>query len=224
MSSTTMSLASITKKTIMALAGLFLIVFLVIHMGINLFLMPITENHVEIFKEAAEFMGTNPLIKFMEIFLMAAFLLHIVYGVIVQIQNWRARGHRYAVAQKTKTSFLSRYMIYTGILIFLFLGLHFYQFYFIKLGLVVRPDGLGEHDFYKIAVELFQNDLMYNIIYVVSFVFLAFHMNHAFQSAFQTLGLNHPKYMPWIKGFGTLYSIILGVGFTSIPVYFYFFH
>ncbi len=224
MSSTSMSLASITKKIIMALAGLFLAVFLVIHLGINLFLMPLTENHVEIFKEAAEFMGTNPLIKFMEIFLMAAFVLHMIYGVVVQLQNWKARGHRYAVAQKTKTSFLSKYMIYTGILIFLFLALHFYQFYFIKLGLVEHPKGYGEHDFYQIAVELFQNDLIYNVIYIVSFIFLAFHLNHAFQSAFQTLGLNHPKYMPWIKGIGAAYALLIGVGFTSIPVYFYFFH
>jgi len=85
--------SSITKKVIMSLAGLFLIVFLLVHLGINLFLMPLTENHQEIFELLAGFMATNPVIKVMEVFLFGGFIIHIIYGVIVQLQNWASPGH-----------------------------------------------------------------------------------------------------------------------------------
>jgi succinate dehydrogenase / fumarate reductase cytochrome b subunit len=225
MSQSSVGLASITRKTIMALAGLFLIVFLAVHLGINLFLLPIAENNKEIFEEAAHFMGTNPLVKFMELFLIAAFIIHIVYGVIVQIQNWKARKLGYKVMQKTKTSFFSKHMFWTGLVIFLFLAIHFYQFYFIKLGFVAAPEHLNiphpqEEYFYDIAVYLFTYDIFFSILYIVSFIALSLHLNHAMQSAFQTLGLNHPKYMPWVKGISTVYSILIGLGFSAIPLYF----
>ena len=225
MSQSNVGLASITKKTIMAIAGLFLVVFLAVHMGINLFLLPITADHKEIFEEAAHFMGTNPLVKIMEIFLMAAFILHIFQGFAIQIQNWKARKMGYKVAQKTKTSFFSRHMIWTGIVILLFLVIHFYQFYFIKLGFVTAPEQFAhvtshEELFYEIAVYLFTNDLFFSVLYLISFVALSLHLNHATQSAFQTFGLNHPRYMPFIKGFSTVYAILIGVGFSVIPLYF----
>ncbi len=227
MSQSNVGLASITKKTIMAVAGLFLIMFLAVHMGINLFLLPIAENNKEIFEEAAHFMGTNPLVKVMEVFLMAAFVIHIIYGIVIQVQNWQARKIGYKVAQKTATSFGSRFMIWTGVVVLLFLFIHFYQFYFIKLGFVSAPEALNlphpqEEYFYDIAVYLFSNDLFFSILYIVSFVALAIHLNHAMQSAFQTLGLNHPKYMPWIKGISSVYAIIIGIGFSIIPLYLYF--
>lgn len=219
------NLSSITQKTILAIVGLFLIMFLIVHLGINLFLMPITENHKEIFSEAAHFMGTNPVIKFFEIFLMLAVLVHIGLGIKIQIENWKARGQRYAVYGKSYTSFGSRFMIHTGIVIFLFLILHFYNFYFIKLGIVDPPAGAGiphpaEEYFFDIAVYLFTHEILYSILYIVSFVALGVHLNHAFQSAIQTLGFNHPRYTPIVKIIGTIYAVIVSLGFISIPVYF----
>jgi len=196
-------LSSITQKTVLAIAGLFLILFLIVHLGINLFLMPITEGHAEIFAEAAHFMSTNPVVKVFEVVLMAAFLVHIVLGIIIQVQNWKARGQRYTVYGKSETTFGSRFMIHTGIVIFIFLVLHFIHFYFVKL-----------------AVYLFTNEIIYSVVYIVAFVFLAVHLNHAFQSAFQTLGLNHPSYTPVIKTIGTIYALVVCLGFISIPVYF----
>lgn len=215
--------SSITKKVIMSLAGLFLIIFLLVHLGINLFLMPLTENHQEIFELLAGFMATNPAIKVMEVFLFGGFIIHIIYGIIVQLQNWASRGTiRYKSGSKTKVTFSSKYMIYTGILVFLFLAMHMYQFYFIKLGLNSSTfmDAHGHPEFFHIARELFITQPVYSIIYIISFVVLGFHLDHAFQSAFQTLGWEHPKYTPIIKAFGTIYAIVVPLGFIIIPLYF----
>lgn len=217
--------ASITEKTVLAIAGLFLILFLLVHLGINLFLLPIAENHQEIFKEAAHFMGTNPVVKVFEVILMAAFLIHIVMGIVVQVQNWKARGKRYAVYGRSYSSFGSRFMIHTGIAIFLFLILHFINFYFIRLGITEPIAGAdvtapAEEHFNELAIYLFSNEVLYSVLYIVAFGFLAVHLNHAFQSAFQTLGLNHPKYTPTIKKIGTIYAIVVSVGFTIIPLYY----
>ncbi len=217
--------SSITKKVTTAIAGLFLIVFLMVHLGINLFILPITENHQEMFAAAAHFMGTNWIIKVFEIVLMGAILLHVALGIILQFQNWAARGQGYKVKSKSTTSFMSKYIIYTGIMILLFLLVHFYNFYFIKLGLVAAPEIANiahpqEEHFYELAVYLFTNEIGYSILYIVAFVFLGIHLNHAFQSAFQTLGLNHKKYTPAIKTIGKLYSIIIPIGYIIIPLYF----
>ena len=225
MSNSTLSISSISKKIILACAGLFLICFLLVHLGINLFLLPITKDHEEIFTEAAHFMGTNLFIKAFEIVLFAAFVIHIIYAIILQLQNWKARGHAYKVFTKSKTSFLSKYIIYSGLLIFLFLLLHFYQFYFIKLGWVSAPalaniPSPQEEHFYSIAKYLFANDFVYSILYIVAFIILGLHLNHAFQSAFQTLGLNHSKYTPFIKALGTVYAFIIAIGYSIIPIYF----
>ncbi len=217
------TLSSITKKVIMSLAGLFLIIFLLVHLGINLFLMPLTENHKEIFELAAEFMATNPLIKIMEVVLFGGFIIHIFYGIVVQLQDWASRGNvRYKSGNKANTTFSSQTMIYTGLLVFLFLAMHLYQFYFIKLGLNTSPfmSAEGHPQFYEIARQLFSTQPLYSVIYIITFVILGFHLNHAFQSAFQTLGWEHPKYTPFIKALGTIYSIVVPLGFIIIPLYF----
>lgn len=212
--------SSITKKVVMALAGLFLITFLVVHLGINLLLL--SNDDGAAFKIAVEFMTTNPLVKVMEIFLIGGFVVHIVIGVFIQIQNWMARPVRYKVEGYSHLSFFSKYMIHTGAIIFIFLCVHFTNFYFVKLGLVSPPEGVGKEDFYQMATLLFA-DRFYAVLYVVLMIFLGFHLHHAFQSAFQTLGMNHTKYTPFIKAVSTIYSIVVPLGFASIPLFFIFF-
>jgi len=217
--------SSLTKKFIMALVGLFLAVFLIVHLGINLFLLPLTENHVEIFEIAVHFMSTNPLIKIFEVVLFGGFLIHIVFGLILQIQNWMARPVRYKREGFSHISFFSKYMIHTAIIIFIFLVIHFINFYFVKLGFTEAPEGpmvvANNHDFYHMAINLFSNT-WYSVLYIVLIIILGFHLNHAIQSAFQSLGINHSKYTPFIKAVGTIYSIVIPLGFIVIPVYFLF--
>jgi succinate dehydrogenase / fumarate reductase cytochrome b subunit len=170
---------------------------------------------------AVEFMTTNPLIKIMEYFLFAGFGIHIILGIIIQINNWLARPVRYKVEGFSHTSFFSKYMIHTGIIILIFLVIHFFNFYFVKLGWVKPPEGIGQHDFYQMATMLFANKF-YSILYVVLMIFLGFHLHHAFQSAFQSLGLNHTKYTPFIKALSTIYSIVVPLGFACIPLFYMF--
>ncbi len=212
--------SSITKKVLMALAGLFLVTFLCVHLGINLMLLK--NDGGRAFSEAATFMGTNPVIKVAEIVLFAGFLLHIAFGLIVSGQNRSARPIAYARSNSSDTSFFSKYMFHTGIIVFIFLALHFCDFYFIKIGLVAPPPGIAVHDFYSRTLLLFSTP-WYSLFYIVSFIVLGIHLNHAIQSAFQTLGWNHSKYTDAVKVIGSVYSVAIAAGFSIVPIYVLFF-
>lgn len=212
------SLSSLSHKYVMALAGAFLMVFLVVHLTTNLLMLVGREA----FDQAANFLRTNTLIKGFEYALFAGFLIHILLGVIIWIRNTRSRPVKYHVRLKTETAAFSKFMIHTGAIIFVFLVIHLINFYFVRLGLVAVPEAAsGKHDFFTMAAELFGNP-WYSALYIVCFVFLGFHLNHAFQSAFQSLGLNHNKYFRAIQVIGTIYAIVIFLGFSIIPIYFLF--
>jgi succinate dehydrogenase / fumarate reductase cytochrome b subunit len=202
--------SSISRKFVLALAGLFLLTFLPVHLAINLFLL---KADPEPFNTAAHFMATFPVIKIIEIVLFGAILIHITYGIWLQIQNWFARPIGYVSGSKTETSFFSKFMIWTGAAIFSFLILHFFNFYFIKLGLVKG----NPEDFYSTAHNLFHIPA-YNYIYLTCFALLGFHLYHAFSSAFQTLGLNHRIWTPVVKVVAFIYSIVIPLSFASISI------
>jgi succinate dehydrogenase / fumarate reductase cytochrome b subunit len=202
--------SSISKKFVMALAGLFLLLFLPLHFIINLMLL---RSDPEPFNRAAHFMATFPVIKILEIVLLAAILIHIIYGIYLQIQNWLSRPIGYAGGLKSKTASLSRFMIWTGAVVMTFLIMHFFNFYFIKLGLVSGDP----ENFYSIAHDLFKIPA-YNYIYLSCFLLLGLHLHHAFNSAFQTLGLNHQIWTPVIKVLAWIYAIFMPAGFAFISV------
>lgn len=202
--------STISKKFVMALAGLFLLLFLPVHLSINLMLL---KPDPEPFNKAAHFMATFPLVRIMEILLLAGIAIHITTGLIIQIQNWLARPVGYAGGSKSETSFFSRFMIWTGASIMIFLVLHFFNFYFIKLGLVAG----NPEDFYTVAHSLFRIPA-YNYIYLSSFVLLGLHLYHAFSSAFQTLGLNHRIWTPVIRVIALIYAIAIPLGFGIISI------
>jgi succinate dehydrogenase / fumarate reductase, cytochrome b subunit len=202
--------SSITKKFVMALAGLFLLTFLPVHLFINLMLL---RSEPGPFNTAAHFMATFPLIKIVEIVLFGAILIHITWGVFLQIQNWLARPVGYVNYTKTETSFFSRFMIWTGATILTFLILHWFNFYFIKIGLVKG----NPEDFYSVAHNLFKIPA-YNYIYLGCFALLGFHLFHAFYSAFQTLGLNHRIWSPVVKIVALIYAILIPAGFAAISI------
>jgi succinate dehydrogenase / fumarate reductase cytochrome b subunit len=202
--------SSISKKFVMAMAGMFLLTFLPVHLIINFFLL---KDDPAPFNNAAHFMATFPVIKIIEIVLLCTILVHITWGIMLQIQNWFARPVGYAGGRKSETSFFSKFMIWTGSSIFIFLILHFFNFYFIKLGLV---EGDPE-DFYSVAHDLFKIPV-YNYIYLTCFALLGFHLFHAFSSAFQTLGLNHRIWTPVIKVVALVYSIAIPLSFAFISI------
>jgi len=207
-------ITSIAKKFIMALSGLFLIVFLLVHLGINLLLL---SSDPDLFNSASHFMATNPLIQVAQYVLALGFLVHILSGIALTVQNRLARPIQYASNKPSANSSLeSRTMIVSGMLVLLFLILHMRNFFYhIKFGQV--PDG-GD---YVLVTNLF-DIWYYTLLYVASFVILGFHLNHGFQSAFQSMGANNSSWsMIWKKA-GTIYSVIVAGGFSVIALYLFF--
>ena len=215
--------SSIAKKLIMSLAGIFLIIFLLVHLGINLSL--ILSDTREGFNKAAHFMAGNWVIKILEIVLFGGFLLHMFYGVYLQIQNWMARPNRYKKENYSQTSFFSKFMIHTSVIITIFLVIHMIDFYFKSRFFGEVPNviygGKEYPDMGILVIEKFKI-LSFVLIYIASFLILAFHLFHGFQSAFQTLGLNHKVYTPIIKSLGIIYTLLVTAGFILIPIYIYF--
>jgi succinate dehydrogenase / fumarate reductase cytochrome b subunit len=214
--------SSIGKKMFVSLAGIFLIVFLLVHMGVNL--LVIIYKDPMVYNKAAHFMSSNILIKIFEIVLFGGFLLHIIYALILQLQNWIARPKRYLKANYSNTSFFSKFMIHTAVIILVFLVIHFMDFY-IKAkfghGAEIMVDGVVFHDFATEIVDKFKI-LPFVIFYIAAFVFLGFHLIHGFQSAFKTLGWDNRKYTPAIQVLAILYSTVVVAGFSIIPVIIYF--
>jgi len=155
-------IASISKKIVVACVGLFLLLFLLVHLGINLCLLRPDDGAW--FVAASNFMGTNYIVKVFEIVLFAVLFIHIVLTIALQIQNWKARPVRYHQPSKSKTSAASKTMIWTGGLVLCFLILHFANFYFVKMGWVegkymIQSEELITSEMQKEYMDLTQGKL-----------------------------------------------------------------
>ena len=221
--------SSIGQKVVMALTGLFLITFLVVHLIGNLQLIGVDGGQA--FNEYAYFMTSNPAIKSISWGLYLFIIIHSVQGIVLWLRNKKARGaHGYAVkVDRTSgtASFNSVYMGALGTIILVFILLHMYQFWLqMKLGatpMIAYEGGADIKDLYIMVEEAFANPV-YVIIYVLSMIVVGMHLWHGFQSAFQTLGLNHRKYTPFIKSVGKVYSVLVPLGFAVIPIVMYLRH
>ncbi len=215
--------SSIGQKLIMSLTGLFLITFLLVHLIGNFQLM--LSDGGEAFNLYAKFMTTNPVIKFTSYGLYSFILLHAVQGWLLWRKNSQARGGQgYAVNTTRATGTnagLAKRMGWLGTIVFIFLLLHLYQFWFqMHWGGIEKATyaGVEVKDLYSIVKATYANPI-YVVVYVLSMVVIAAHLMHGFQSSFQSLGLNHQKYTPFIKFLGTAYSILIPLGFAIIPIY-----
>ncbi len=214
--------SSVGKKLVMSLTGLFLILFLVVHLAGNLQLL--MNDGGDAFNAYAYFMTHFLPITVISWGLYFFILLHAVQGVLIWRQNQAARGKgRYAVkvTRTVKTSsFASKNMAWLGIIIFVFIAIHMYQFWFkMHWGPIdtVMVNGKEVKDLYAVVAAAY-TQIGFVIFYVVSMVVVAIHLWHGFQSSFQTLGLNHKKYTPVIRFLGMAYSIVIPFLFAIIPV------
>lgn len=216
--------SSLTKKYIMSLAGLFLLIFLLVHLSINLLVL--VDDGRSLFNTAAHFMGTNVFIQTFQWVLFGGFAIHILFGFILQIKNWMSRPKRYNKKAISETSFFSKFMIHTGIILLVFLVIHLADFFVKKIGGTVPEihtgDLAGMEDMGILVLEKFKMG-GYALFYVLVLLFLGFHLDHAFQSAFQSLGLNNDKYTPFIKWLSHFIAIVITIGYITIPVCIYFF-
>ncbi len=208
--------SSIGKKLVMSLSGLFLMLFLVVHVVTN-FLAIFGR---EIYNEACHFMDTNPIIQVMVPVLAFGVFIHIVYATILTLSNLRARGtDRYAVSNKGKaSSWASRNMFVLGLIVLGFLCLHLFHFW-AKMQLQHFIGGSPEVDPYGLVATLFQN-IWYCLIYWVWLAALWFHLSHGFWSAFQTIGLNNSKWLKRWQVIALIYASIIIIAFALIPLWF----
>ena len=207
--------SSLGKKLIMALTGLFLIIFLLIHLTGNSMLL--LNDDGEAFTGFVVFMETNPLIKVSAYILYLGFIIHILQGISVWLANRKAKGGSYAVVTTANASIFSKYMFWFGMVILIFLIIHLSDFW---LGLKVTHE-FGDEELYSKLIDKFHNPV-FLVIYELGMIALFMHLRHGFQSAFQTLGLNDKKWTPIVKCLGNIYSIIVPLGFFIIPLYVYF--
>ena len=224
--------SSIGKKITMGLTGFFLISFLIVHCAINA--MIFFNDGGQTFNHWGHFMGSNLIIRTAEIGLFVFLLIHIIQGLLLWKQNRRARPVKYIVTKPNENSkWYSRSMGLLGTLILIFLILHLYHFWTpSRFGGIanVRPleettladyNNQSVHDLYKEMVQVFKDNLLIVVVYVLGVISLCWHLLHGFQSAFQTFGWNHKKYTPLIKSLGVAYSIIICLLFAMMPIAIY---
>lgn len=197
----------------MGLTGLFLVSFLVVHVSINACIF--FNDGGATFNTAAGFMAHNIIIRIMEVGLFVGLILHIVQAYALTIRNNKARPVKYAVHKGSANStWYSRSMALLGTLLLLFLVVHLGNFWIPTKQAVFAGEA---HDTFAGLREVFSK-WYFVAIYLVGVISLAYHLLHGFQSAFQTLGLNHRKYTPLIKKLGIAFSIIVPLIFAAMPV------
>lgn len=215
----------------MALTGLFLISFLIVHVGLNscifydLKIFDPTDNG-SMFNRAAHFMGASLVIRIMEIGLFAFFILHIIQGYMVEAKNRSRRTKGYQVDLGNRGSkWYSRSMALLGTLILLFLIMHVAQFWVpsrITHNLETVTYGFTEtHNLFLRMYEVFQQPLIV-ILYLIGVASLTFHLFHGFHSAFRSMGVHNKKYLAMLQTLGYGFTIIVCVLFALMPISMYF--
>lgn len=201
----------------MSITGIFIIVFVAVHVSGNSLLFK--NDGGLAFNAYSSLMSTNPLIQMVSKVNYALILLHVIYAIVLTRKNQSARPEGYAIpGGSVSSSWASRNMMLLGIILFVFLIIHlrgfWYEMHYGNLGL----DSNGNKDLYALVVAAY-SQWWYAGIYVISMLALSFHLSHGFSSTFQSLGLNHTKYTPFIKLVGLLFSIIVPLLFALMPIY-----
>jgi len=219
--------SSVGKKIVMALTGLFLVSFLVIHAGLNSCIFNDlaffnSQDNGRMFNKAAHFMGSSVLIRIIEIGLFIGFLIHIVQGYILEVQNRTRRGTGYKVKMGSRGStWYSKSMGLLGTLLLFFLIMHISHFWVpSRVTNELAPVQYGDmetHNLFARMVDVFQNKWIV-VLYIIGCISLAWHLLHGFQSAFRTLGLHNKKYIGIVKTTGVLFSVFVPLLFALMPV------
>lgn len=214
--------SSIARKWIMALSGLFLVIFLTQHFVINITSVIAPET----FNEWSHFMGYNPLVQFVaQPILIGGLIIHFIMGIVLDLQNRKARPVKYAkFSGNSNSQWVSRNMIITGLVVLAFLGLHMYDFWVHEM--TVKYIDVQPEDATRYLPELkekFVNPVRVGI-YVVSFILLAMHLWHGFNSSFQSMGAKAINKGDGIRKATYAWSVLIPAGFIFIALYHHFTH
>lgn len=206
----------------MAATGLFLCLFLLGHLAGNLQLLLPKEKALLQFNEYALFMTTFPLVKVLSYLTYFSILFHAVDGFLLMIKNKKARPVNYVYSKPSKNSkWSSRNMGLLGSILLLFLIIHMRSFWYEMHFGNVPLDANGNKDLYTITYSAFQS-IWYVIFYIFSMLAIALHLSHGFSSAFQSVGISHPKLNILIKSFSYFFCIIVPLTFALIPITLFF--
>lgn len=225
-----MFVSSIGQKFVMALTGIFLIAFLVVHVGLNACIW--AGDNGEMFNVGAHFMGTMVVIRIMEIGLFAGIILHAVQGFVLTAFNQKKRAVGYTIDYGNRGSkWYSRSMGLLGTLLLLFLIMHIYHFWVpSRLGGVANiqaltpvtyESGKEYHNLYAEMLNVFRSPLVV-LLYVVGCISLAYHLMHGFESAFRTIGIHNNRYLKILRFTGRGFAIVVSAAFAMMPVSMYF--
>lgn len=228
MSSKNMFTSSVGKKLVMAFTGIFLVLFLIVHAGLNACIW--ANDKGEMFNKAAHFMGSFVVPRVLEIGLFLGIFLHILQGYMLTLENRSKRSIGYAVNYSKGSKWYSRSMALLGTLLLMFLIMHIYHFWTpSRLGGIgtieklkpVMYDGLEYHNLYASMQDVF-NNIYVVILYVLACGSLGYHLAHGFQSAFKTIGIHNKRYHALISTIGYGFAIVIPLAFAMMPISFYF--
>ena len=213
------------RKTMIAATGLFLCIFLIVHLSANFLLLLPTDTARPLYNSYSTVLRESTLIKIVAYLLYASIILHVIYGLLVTLRNRKAKPQPYVVNHSEEnSSWASKNMGILGTLILIFIIIHLVNFWArIKLGLGegVLLDAEGYKDVYEVTYSLFHN-IYYVIFYTLMAIPLAYHLNHGLKSAFKTLGFYHKNGLKIIAKISLIYALIMGIGFGIIPLIVYF--
>jgi succinate dehydrogenase / fumarate reductase, cytochrome b subunit len=209
--------SSVGRKTIVALTGVILILFVIGHLlgNLQIFLGP---EWINAYSQHLRDLG--PLLWLIRAFLLAAVILHIYFTILLAIENRRARPEPYIDRQYVKASWASRHMVVSGLVVLAFIVYHLAHFTFRATDprfWLLKPDALHRYDVYSMMVYGFQN-VYVSSFYIVGLFLLTLHLTHGSSSFFQSLGVNNQKLTPRLAIGGRIFAWLLFIGYTSIPV------
>jgi succinate dehydrogenase / fumarate reductase cytochrome b subunit len=211
--------SSVGRKQVMGVTGLVWSLFVLSHMAGNMLIL-VGADQYNAYSHA---LITNPFLIVAELGLVFTLVFHVIDGVWLTIQNKKARPRKYAMPTngEKKARFQSKFMIFHGSLILVFLILHLITF---KYGThyTTVVGGVEMRDLHRLVIEVFQQP-GYVIWYAIALVFVGLHLSHGFYSSWASLGIFHPRVAPWLSRFGYLYAFLIAAGFLSQPIYVYFF-
>lgn len=222
--------SSVGKKILMSLSGLMMIGFLIGHMLGNLPLLQLDAS-ADVYNKYAHFLvGLGGLLVLVELIMLGGLLLHVWAAVAIVLGKKKARPVKYnklkSAGGASKQTLGSRTMIYTGLVLLVFIALHLKTF---KYGpgasgepeYVTVVDGVEMRDLHKLVMEKFQ-DPVYVVGYALAMILMGLHLSHALWSALQSIGIYHPRYTPILYSGGRLLAFLVSAGFFVIPVWIYF--
>jgi len=206
---------SVFRKAVMSLTGIGMLWFVTVHMLGNTLILH-GPGDINAYSSGLHILPT--LLLGVRLVLLALLVIHVIFGIMLTLENWKANPRKYAVKNRIRATFAGETMIWTGALLLVFLAYHLLHFTFRTVpGVVLGTDAQGRFDVYTMVVSAFRSWPI-ALVYLAAMGVLFLHLAHGVQSIFQTFGLDNEKSMPWFVLFGKAVSVFFLVGYGMIPL------